>query len=522
MARILAKALNCAQGPTPRPCGHCDSCREVAGQGSVDVLEIDGASNNSVEDVRSLREKVLYGGVRDRYKVYIIDEVHMLSGAAFNALLKTLEEPPPHVIFIFATTEAQKIPATILSRTQRFDFRRIGARDLVAQLRKILDAEKVPCTQEALSLVARAAGGSLRDAQTLLDQVISFCGTDKDGGHRPVSAEDVLQVLGGVEEGQAAAALLAALEGRLEAAFQWVRELYERGADLRLALATLSDCLRGMVLVKSGADPAEHSELLPETLQALATAGSKVGLPRLLSLLKAAGEAESQMRYSSNQRLALETLLIRFSPRGNGGTLGELFDQLSLMEERLDKGQGSPMGAPPASAAEAPPTSVPTLAAAVPTPPAKSPAPREPGLPVAAVEAIEEVKPQGLFGLESVKAGWERVAEKASEISALLGAAVRDLDLAAADEKGLQAKVRNALQKDTLDGEEPRKQLEGILREVYGRKLAFRLALPTPDPKAGQKNKYGLSQEEIDRVMTPEVKRLQELFDAEIVEIKKI
>jgi len=152
-ARILAKALNCAKGPTAHPCLECEACKEVAGSGSVDVIEIDGASNNSVDHIRDLRERVHYSGVRDRHKVYIIDEVHMLTAQAFNALLKTLEEPPAHVIFIFATTEAQKVPATILSRTQRFDFRRNSSAEIIGQLRRILVAEGLDATDEALALV---------------------------------------------------------------------------------------------------------------------------------------------------------------------------------------------------------------------------------------------------------------------------------------------------------------------------------------------------------------------------------
>src|SRR5262249_41153145 len=172
-ARILAKALNCAEGPTPTPCDKCDSCKAIAAGDDVDVLEIDGASNNKVEEVRDLRQNVGFRPTRSRYKIYIIDEVHMLSTAAFNALLKTLEEPPPHVKFIFATTEVQKIPITILSRCQRFDFAHVGPAKIFDQLKRIVGREGHQADDEALRLIARRAAGSMRDSQSLLDQLLA-------------------------------------------------------------------------------------------------------------------------------------------------------------------------------------------------------------------------------------------------------------------------------------------------------------------------------------------------------------
>jgi DNA polymerase-3 subunit gamma/tau len=174
-ARILARALNCDKGPTPDPCGTCDSCKGVVSGSSFDVLEIDGASNNSVDDIRQLRENVGYSAMGGKYRIFVIDEVHMLSKAAFNALLKTLEEPPPGVIFIFATTEPQKIPATIHSRCQRYDFRRIVPEQILERLEKICTTETISYEKAALMLIARKADGSMRDALSLLDQVCSYC-----------------------------------------------------------------------------------------------------------------------------------------------------------------------------------------------------------------------------------------------------------------------------------------------------------------------------------------------------------
>src|SRR5207253_2030445 len=188
-ARILAKSLNCVKGPTITPCGVCDNCREIAGGNSLDVIEIDGASNNSVEDVRQLRENVRYAPAKGRYKIYLIDEVHMLSKSAFNALLKTLEEPPGHVKFILATTEPEKVLPTILSRCQRFDFRNIPTREIAAHLKDICKSEKIKADEDALLLVAKAGAGSMRDALSLLDRLLSV-------GEKELTVEIVEQLLG--------------------------------------------------------------------------------------------------------------------------------------------------------------------------------------------------------------------------------------------------------------------------------------------------------------------------------------
>jgi len=523
-ARILAKALNCAKGPTPHPCGVCASCIEISGPGSVDVIEIDGASNNSVDDIRDLRDKVAYGGVRDRHKVYIIDEVHMLSQAAFNALLKTLEEPPSHVIFILATTEVQKIPATILSRTQRFDFRRIPVREMAAHLKAILDAEGVGSTPEALALVARAGGGSLRDAQTLLDQVISYCGLGPDGLPAPVSAEAVLQVLGGVEEGQALAALQAAMEGRQGEAFAWVQGLYARGADLKVALGTLSDLLRSLLLARTLAPEAlaASSDLLPETLQSLARLAKGLGPSRAAGLLKAAGEAESHLRYASNQRLVLEGFFMRVAPAAPTASLGELFDRLAMMEERL-RSPLAEAALPAARTEPAPAPALQALPAAVALPAAPS---REAGSPEPLVQDLEEapLAAKAAWGLDQVRAGWEKVADQASGISAVLGTSVRDVELSALEGGLLTLTVRNAFQRETLDDPGHRRALREVLKACYGRELGLKvlLAAPKQAPKPARGGQ-GPSEAEVREVLArdPAVARVRELFEAEIVDIRK-
>ncbi len=278
-ARILAKALNCAKadGPTASPCSTrtaedkaraCSSCREIADGNSLDVQEIDGASNNSVDQVRELRESARYNPARDRYKIWIIDEVHMLSIAAFNALLKTLEEPPPRVKFIFATTEYHKIPETILSRCQQYDFRMVPARELAAHLRRIADAEKIRISDAALALVARAAEGSVRDSLSLFDQVLAFTGDEVDDG-------EVAGILGLVDRELLQRASQAIVDGDSRGMLELVESLADYGADYRNFARELLLHLREVLVVKlAPAGSALLASILPEELERLRALGA--------------------------------------------------------------------------------------------------------------------------------------------------------------------------------------------------------------------------------------------------------
>ena len=224
-ARALAQALNCTEGPTPDPCGVCTSCQEIRAGTSPDLIEIDGASNNSVDDIRDLRETVKYAPTQGAYKIYLVDEVHMLSKAAFNALLKTLEEPPSHVIFLFATTEPNKIPDTILSRVQRFDFLRIPSAAVVARLASIATSEGATISENALRLIAHAGEGSMRDSQSLLDKVIAFAGPD-------INDEEVAETLGLIDRSLLYLMLEGLVGGAPEKCLQAIDQVYGYGFEL--------------------------------------------------------------------------------------------------------------------------------------------------------------------------------------------------------------------------------------------------------------------------------------------------
>ncbi len=330
-ARILAKALNCAEGPTPTPCGRCDSCIETTAGTSVDVIEIDGASNRGIEHIRELRESVKYAPTRGKYKVYVIDEVHMLTNEAFNALLKTLEEPPPNVLFIFATTEPQKIPATIHSRCQRYGFKRIPLNEIIDQLRKIAAAEGITITDQGLALLARAAEGSMRDSQSLLDQAVSYSGMT-------VRDEELQATLGAVGQEkllQFAAGLLSHDSGGL---LKQIDGLLEQGLDMRQFLAGLVEHIRNLMVIKITADPGRIIELPAADIQNLQQQAAGVESDRLLLLFDSLSKTLDEMRWSPHQRFTVEMGTVKACHITPLRPLAEVLVRMKELEGRLTPG----------------------------------------------------------------------------------------------------------------------------------------------------------------------------------------
>ena len=305
-ARILARALSCVNGPTADPCGTCDACVEIAQGRDIDVLEIDAASHTGIDTIREvIIDNLAFAPVRNRYKVFIIDEVHQLSGSSFNALLKSIEEPPAHVIFMMATTELHKIPDTILSRSQVFEFRTIPTRLITAQLRKIVDAEGITAEDAPLALIARAAEGSMRDAQSALDQVIAFAG-------KTIGVDDVSTVLGLVGRDLLFDLVDAVVAEDGPAAFALADRAVEAGHDLRLVLRELSRVIRDLMIVSvdpSRAGDGELAEGERERLTQLATRFSREDLMRAFDLLS---NAEQEIRTASHPRYQFEMLLLKW------------------------------------------------------------------------------------------------------------------------------------------------------------------------------------------------------------------
>jgi len=307
VARIFAKALNCGQGPTSHPCDICDNCREIALGSSVDVIEIDGASNTSVDDVREIRENVKFAPFRGQFRVYIIDEVHMLSNSAFNALLKTLEEPPAHAVFIFATTEIHKIPVTILSRCQHYNFRRIARSEIVQRLRHVAAQDQLTLEERSFMALARASEGSMRDALSLLDQAIAYSG-------KAISHVDLELLLGAVPQELVQSLMRAILTQDSPAALASLASLLDRGHDLRAFCADVVEHIRNLLVAAVVPTTTELRSLIEtseEDLTQLSSDAKTVTPEQLQELLAIFIQAEDSLRLSTHPRFVMETAAVR-------------------------------------------------------------------------------------------------------------------------------------------------------------------------------------------------------------------
>jgi DNA polymerase-3 subunit gamma/tau len=330
-ARILAKALNCKGGPTPHPCGLCDSCRETAAGTSVDVIEIDGASNRGIEHIRELRETVKYAPVGGKYKVYVIDEVHMLTNEAFNALLKTLEEPPPHVVFIFATTEPHKIPATIHSRCQRYGFKRILLHEISATLREIADREGIAISDQGLGMIANAAEGSMRDSQSLLDQAVSYSGMT-------IRDEDLQSILGSVPQQTLLAFTEKLLQQDSAALLEQIDALLEQGQDMRQFLAGLVEHLRNLIIARTAKEPGRIIERSASEVEGIRQQASGAGTEQLILLFDGLSRTLDEIRWSPHQRFTIEIGIVKACTLGPLRPIGEVLERLMSLEAQLAPG----------------------------------------------------------------------------------------------------------------------------------------------------------------------------------------
>ena len=364
-AKIFARAVNCLSPDHGEPCGTCDACRAALDPGCTDIVEIDAASNTGVDDIRALIEKAHYAPLQLRTRVFIIDEVHMLSVNAFNALLKTLEEPPAHILFILATTEPQKLPATIVSRCQRFDFHRLSVQDIVATLQSVLARAGASIDEEGLLLIARSADGGMRDALSLADQCLSFCG-DK------VSAHDVYDVLGSMEQSflfDMADALLASDAGK---ALHMLDDIVRGGRDLTVFCQDLSAHLRAVLLAGTCGRCEDLLDCTAETMDRYLQQAASASSARLLLAMETLLRVQGDMRYLPTPRAALESALVRICRPEDDRSIAALEARIDRLERAL---AAQPSPARPEAAANAAPEQVPKAAPAPEqTPPPKAPA----------------------------------------------------------------------------------------------------------------------------------------------------
>lgn len=324
-ARILSKALNCQHGPTENPCNVCDICRCISEGNDIDVLEIDGASNRGIDEIRNIRQNVNYAPSRARYKIYIIDEVHMLTREAFNALLKTLEEPPPHVKFIFATTAVNRLPETVQSRCQRFDFKNISTHDIEKRLLGICNTEAVPIDPSALHMIARYAKGGLRDSQSVLDQLLSFC-------NEKISLEDVNFVLGCIDEDKILGMFESFVHKDASSALRIVNDILNEGKTAGEFIDQLLFCIRELLIFSSCGQEAKWMEFNPSLLQQY---GKSFSQDTLMYMVQILSDARMRTTDSLLQRILLEMAVIKLSRTESIGSLQDIMEKIASLESRF-------------------------------------------------------------------------------------------------------------------------------------------------------------------------------------------
>ena len=481
VARILAKTLNCERDVSPSPCDECSNCREITQGKAMDVLEIDGASNRGIDSIRELRETVRYRPAKSRYKIYIIDEVHMLTNEAFNALLKTLEEPPDHVLFIFATTEPHKIPSTILSRCQRFDFRRIATQQIVTHLRAIVDSEKVELSDGVLYAVAREADGSMRDGQSLLEQLLSFSG---DG----LSDEEILDVLGVVDRRSVHRVGEAILAGNVGTCLQVVGDLYRRGIDSRRFCRQLCDYFRGLLFLALGEGADSFQVELPEEEKALLRSQLARTTPESLYLyFQMILKGEEDIRRSSLPRITLEMLLLRMAQLPRLESLETVIEKLTALEDRVRGGPGgaddpvierSESVSPAPSFGEAPfemveersekPAGEPVPAPELAVQPVEAPAPPE-----------RHMGPVVRFSPEEAVSQWPAFLLWIDGRDPILAAKLSQSQLIKASETVLEIEVREGFE-EILEGPQAKTKLTESANAYFGR--TFKWVIRARDP----------------------------------------
>ncbi len=336
VAKILAKAVNCEATEEGDPCGKCEMCQEIATGNSLNVIEIDAASNNGVDNIREIREEVAYRPAKGKYKVYIIDEVHMLSGGAFNALLKTLEEPPEYVIFILATTEAHKIPVTILSRCQRYDFKRISVETISERIRELAEAENIQIEEKAIRYIARSADGAMRDALSLLDQCVAFY------YGKEIRYEHVLEVLGAIDAEVFSNLFRRLLSMEVRSVLEALNELIMEGKDLTQLTGDFIWYLRNLLLIKSSEDLEDVLDMSAENVARLKEEAGLIENDTLIRYIRVFSELANRMRFSTQKRVLLEVAFIKLCKPQMETGYDSLLDRLRALEKEVEELEYAP------------------------------------------------------------------------------------------------------------------------------------------------------------------------------------
>lgn len=437
IAKIFARAVNCEQPQEGSPCGECASCRAIASGASMNVIEIDAASNNGVDNIREIVDEVSYSPAEGKYKVYIIDEVHMLSIGAFNALLKTLEEPPSYVIFILATTEVHKLPITILSRCQRYDFKRITIDTIADRMRELMETEQVQVEERALRYIAKVADGSMRDGLSLLDQCIAF--------HlgRELTYDMVLDVLGAVDTGVFSRLLRSVLDRNVLACIQLLEEIVMQGRELTQFVTDFTWYLRNLMLVKSSEDIEDVLDVSTENLARLKEEAESAEMDVIMRYIRIFSELSGQIRYAAQKRILVEMALIKLCKPAMETSRDSLIDRIREVEDKLENGiavlpagAGFPVQGTGESAASKP----------------------RPELPKAIPEDVAEIVTK-----------WQVIAGRAENPMKMY---LRNAKLSLGGDNRLMVVLEDGLPSDYfLKNEDNKKQLENLLSDAAGKEI---------------------------------------------------
>ena len=437
VAKIFAKAVNCEHPVNGSPCGECAMCRSIAAGTSMNVIEIDAASNNGVDNIREIREEVAYRPTEGKYKVYIIDEVHMLSIGAFNALLKTLEEPPEYVIFILATTEVHKIPITILSRCQHYDFKRISIETITDRMRDLMQEEQVEVEEKALRYVAKAADGSMRDALSLLDQCIAFYLGQK------LTYDNVLEVLGAVDTDVFSRLLRSVIRRDVPKVLDIVDDLVMQGRELTQLATDFTWYLRNLLLVKTSDNIEDVLDVSTENMQQLQEEAGMVEADMLLRYIRIFSELSGQLKYAAQKRVLLEVALIKLCTPAMETSSDSILDRIRVLEEKLEQGAISGVQERVVYVKED------GQALAEPTP--------RPELPNAVPEDVQQVV--------------KNFRPIADEASGMLRTYLKKARLSLAGDNRLMIVMPDALGADFVGREDRRKELESLIENRIGKKV---------------------------------------------------
>ncbi|MEE9292581.1 MAG: DNA polymerase III subunit gamma/tau, partial [Acidobacteriota bacterium] len=512
---LMAKSLNCAQGPTPKPCNECSSCDEIATSRSLDVLEIDGASNRGIDAIRELRETVRYAPARDRYKIYIIDEVHMLTSEAWNALLKTLEEPPARVLFLFATTEYRKIPLTILSRCQHFEFKRIATAEIRAHLERIAGGEGVKFGEGSLDLIGRLAEGSLRDAQSALDQVIAFSGDT-------ISVEQARTILGVIDRELVTGFFTAVKSRDCDRLIGIIESVFDKGYQPVQYLEDLMAYGRDLLLACVVPDPARHLTGTADEIRSLTEIGKEFGEDALLRLLELMTREEPRLKSSAHPRFLLEAMSIKLSRLQDLRPIEDLI-------ARLEKAPGGPgsQGSDPPSPTTPPGRSPRGRREAAPTAPQPSgaaPSPAKPETPA----PDSATRPARAASEETavVEAILKKVHDERGALGGFLEQAawveIRDDALCIAFGEKQEFFKEKIASRDSIE------YLKQAAGELAGRALSIRVETAAPalidtseaSPAEAEESRKRRLRE--DAMKEPAVQKVLEAFGGEIVDVDSV